>query len=1152
MTATLTDEIVPPSLSSSIQYCALLTIINMRVVVPIMEHCIHLFCGLITLLVTAMKLLPPIPMSDNCVILFWLLLLLTSINLICFAESVTLLKNESDRLALLAFKDGISNDPNGVLSSWNNSLHFCMWDGVTCSRRHPQRVVALDLSYQSLRGSLSPYIGNLSFLRTIALYNNTLEGRIPQEIGRLFRLQYLELLNNSLDGEIPNNLTNCLQLRFLSLYGNRLTGNIPLDIGSLSNLYWLSLANNNLIGHIPPSLGNLSLLTDLYLSKNSLDGSILQELGRLVKLQNLYLGTNSFNGDIPQNLTQCLQLKTAYLNGNKLVGKIPSAIGSLSKLHFLSLWRNNLIGHIPPSLGNLSLLTGLILPENSLDGSIPQELGRLVNLQYLVIGENRLSGMFPVSLYNLSSIRVLDVGSNHLHGSLSPKLGLGFPNLARLYIGGNRFTGLIPVSLGNASRLFDISAGSNHFSGSLPMNLGRLKGLVALEVSGNQLVNEKNEEFTFITSLTNCSGLNHLDLSYNQFSGILPYSIANISTQLIELGLEENQFFGAIPRGLENLANLILLSLGQNRFTGTIPIHLMKLKRLQGLFMHGNKLSGKIPISIGNLAQLSELNLGGNDLQGSIPLSLGNCQHLQYLNLDDNILSGTIPNQVIHIPTLLEINIGMNHLTGTLPLDIGQSKNLILLNISYNRLSGEIPPSLNALIALQVLDLSHNTLTGHIPSNLVQLLSLQYLNLSFNNFEGEVPKHGIFQNSSAISIIGNAKLCGGIPKLQLPKCPKQDFKKQEGTFSRRVIIIIVVGVVLFSFLLLCFLAFRSKKLREKLISTSSMRKSFLQVTYGELFKATDGFSLANLIGEGSYSHVYKGIIDHTEMIVAIKVLRLQQRRASKSFIAECRALRSIRHRNIVKILTVCSSLDFSGSDFKALVVEYMPNGSLDSWLHPSANEDEHHQLKNLSLVQRLNVAIDIACALDYLHNHCEAPIIHCDLKPNNVLLDDDMVAHVSDFGLARILSEDIDYSQSQTNSLAIKGTIGYVAPEYGMGANTSTSGDVYSYGIVLLEMLTGKRPSDDIFANNLSLHQFAKMALPERVMEIIDHRLLAEEIEIIRHGEDYEKIRNMMQESLISLVKIGLSCSHESPKERMEMKDVVIEMQKVRDFYLRR
>ena len=214
---------------------------------------------------------------------------------------------------------------------------------------------------------------------------------------------------------------------------------------------------------------------------------------------------------------------------------------------------------------------------------------------------------------------------------------------------------------------------------------------------------------------------------------------------------------------------------------------------------------------------------------------------------------------------------------------------------------------------------------------------------------------------------------------------------------------------------------KSKKKSPSMVSTISLLPN---VSYKELYQATSGFSPSNLIEYGSFGVVYKGALGQEERLVAIKVLNLQQKRASKSFMAECNALRNIRHWNLVKILTCCSSMDYSGNQFKALIIEFMTNGSLDIWLHPK----RENQSSNLSLLQRLNIAIDVASAIDYLHNHSAQPIIHCDLKPSNIFLDNDMVAHVSNFGLARLLPTADDSSQKQSSTIGIKESIGYAAP----------------------------------------------------------------------------------------------------------------------------
>ncbi|XP_077239119.1 receptor kinase-like protein Xa21 [Tasmannia lanceolata] len=265
---------------------------------------------------------------------------------------------------------------------------------------------------------------------------------------------------------------------------------------------------------------------------------------------------------------------------------------------------------------------------------------------------------------------------------------------------------------------------------------------------------------------------------------------------------------------------------------------------------------------------------------------------------------------------------------------------------------------------------------------------------------------------------------------------------------------------------------------------------------------------------------------------------------------ECEALRNIRH-NLIKILTSCSSIDFEGNDFKALVFEFMPNGSLEKWLHPKV--DGQHQLRSLNFSKRLNIAIDIASALEYLHHHCHIPITHCDLKPSSILLDEDMTAHLGNFGLARFLSRITgNSSDDRSSTIGLKGTIGYIAPEYGTGAHISMAGDVYSYGILLLEIVTGKSPTGDRFKDGLSLRKFVELAFPEQVMDIMNPSLLHLEDEEVRAtniiGNARDKKRRF-QESLVSLVRIGIVCSAELPSDRMEMGDVAKEMNVIREIY---
>uniref|UniRef100_A0A804J1H3 Receptor kinase-like protein Xa21 n=1 Tax=Musa acuminata subsp. malaccensis TaxID=214687 RepID=A0A804J1H3_MUSAM len=1008
------------------------------------------------------------------------------------AESTT------DRLSLRSFKTLLS-DPSGALTSWDNaSLHFCRWRGVTC-RTHggEPRVTGLNLESLQLEGKLSPSLANLTLLRRLCLGSNSLEGSIPQELGFLSHLRTLNLSNNQLGGMIPNSLfQNCSRLQIFSL------------------------------------------------------------------------SHNNMNGTIPRNLSNCSELQVIGLDQNKLRGDIPTDLGSLPKLRELVMWNNLLQGGIPPEIGNLASLTGLYLGGNQLTGAIPAAVGNLSSLAHLDLSNSTLVGDIPAAIWNLTSLRQLVLWSNKLTGAIPSDIG-NLVSLTTLFLHYNQLTGTIPSEIGNLVNLTVCVLGGNHLVGTIPRSLGSLHSLDALILGSNGLQARDAAEWSFLDSLANCTHLRILDISKNDLSGMLPKSIANLSRSLEELDIGGNQIAGSIAEEIGNLISLTKITMWYNLLGGAIPATLGRPSGLGRVNLGGNHLVGEIPATLGNLTRLNILVLATNELHGSIPPSLGKCP-LNILNLDSNRLNGTVPVQIFDIPSLTKLNISRNLLTGVLPSEIGNLRNTQSIDASDNRLSGRlpsgiagcqvleilciggnyfqgpIPSSFSQLKGLRVLDISSNDLSGHIPDFLGSF-NMTYLNLSYNDLDGEVPKDGIFANASAFSVVGNRKLCGGIPELRLPSCPSEE----KSSSAKLIAIVSVVGGILcvtflISVLVACYRLRKSSRLSSV---TSRIEEQHRRVSFAELLRATNEFSPANLIGKGSFGSSYRGIMDwedHKE--VAVKVLNLQQTGAVRSFMAECEALRNVRHRNLVKILTSCSGVDFGGNDFKALVFEFLPSGSLDEWLHPP-ERDERGSSRVLSLGQRLNISIDVASALDYLHRHVPTPIVHCDLKPSNVLLDDDMVAHVGDFGLARFVGKS---SQRSTNSVTLKGSIGYAAPEYGMGHKVSVQGDVYSYGMLLLEMFTAKRPTDDGFKEGLNLHRYVERALPKHVVEIIDPNLSlgGGEGEACRSSPSANESSMRAVECIASVLRVGVSCSKGSPKERMQMEDVIRELHDIKDAFL--
>ncbi|KAK9268125.1 hypothetical protein L1049_010565 [Liquidambar formosana] len=904
----------------------------------------------------------------------------------------------------------------------------------------------------------------------------------------------------------------------LNLSSRALGGTIPSHLGNLSFLTLLEIQNNSFHGHLPNELGFLRKLKGIDLGDNSLSGEVPLWFGTLPKLQGLLLHNNNFSGFLPEEMCNRLpELKFLSLDENQFYGQIPSSIYKCRQLQYLSLSSNKFRGSIPREIGNLTLLEELYLGDNNLRGAIPLEMGQLGHLQVLSLGLNNLTGPIPSEIFNISTIEDLNLW-------------------------GNKLSGVIPSSISNASKLTQLALSRNSFTGFIPNTLGNLRLLERLFISDNFLTTEYSSTLGLgflITSLTNCKYLRFLVLSSNPLGGILPISIGNLSASRQYLYANNCKIKGIIPGEIGNLSNLITLNLEGNELTGSIPTTVQRLQNLQGLYLENNSLQGSIPYELCHLRSLVVLVLYNNKLYRSIPACVSNLTSLRILSLGSNKLTSIIPSTLWSLADLLFLNLSTNSLSGYLPLDVGNLKVAVVIDLSWNQLSGNIPSiiggiqslkylslannrlqgaisqSFGNLKSLEFLDLSTNNLSSVIPKSLEKLSYLKYLNVSSNRLEGEIPNDGPFVNFSAQSFVMNEALCGA-PRLQVPPCKTISVKRSTILLLFKYIFLVIASIVLVLALIFVSIRCRKRNVRD-LIQTDLSPLALRRISYQELVQATYGFSESSLLGTGSFGSVYKGILSDG-MNVAIKVFNLQLEGAFKSFEVECEVLRSIRHRNLIKIISSCTNVHF-----KALILEYMPNGSLDKWLY------SHNYC--LDILQRLNVIIDVASALEYLHHGYSKPVIHCDLKPNNVLLDEDMVAHVGDFGIAKLLDE--EETMTHTKTLA---TVGYMAPEYGSEGVVSTKGDVYSYGILLMETFTRKKSTDEMFVEEMSLKRWVEESLPHAVIEVADANLL-------RRDEEHFATK---KDCISSVLDLALDCSAELPKDRIDIKEVLATLNKIR------
>lgn len=870
--------------------------------------------------------------------------------------------------------------------------------------------------------------------------------------------------------ELPN-------LTELTLGNNNLNQTIPLGIGRCQNLTVLNISQNYIWGPVPDQLSELISLRVLDLTSLYLEGQIPAGLGSLSNLEELLLGFNWFVGTVPAELGRLAKLKVLDLSQNFRLtpAPIPTELGNLGNLEKLYLFLSQFTGRIPSSLGNLQALTLLDMSQNNLTGSIPPELMRLRRLVYLHLYENKLSGEIPSNVWNLTALEQLDWAMNELTGSIPDGIS-ELSNLQVLSLYANKLTGPLPPGIVNLKNLFHVLLFANNLNGTLPHDLGLNASFTSFEISVNEI------HGSIPANLCHGGRLQNLSLNGNRFSGPIPETYGKCHS-LIRLNLQNNELDGDFPAGLWAAPNLTLIRIENNGISGTISPEIRKALQLAQIQIDNNRFTGAFPEELGQLPNLYKLSASQNGFVGNFPGDICNCPVLSIINVSQNSLSGQLS-------------------------DFSGCKKLVSISFAENKLQGEIPPSLGSLPVLTYIDLSANNLTGSIPSQLANL-KLVLLNVSFNRLSGRVPT-SLISSLPASYLEGNPGLCG---KGLANTCPYEDSNESGHSQNHPAVLMwvlivafIAAGVVLMVGLILIQRSCNRIRYKPRKPKWNTIAFYHLGFNEDEIVSKLDE---SNLVGSGSSGKVYRMTLPGGEAVAVKKFWKTGKvgGRQAITMKAEIETLGNVRHRNIVKLLCCSSSEETS-----LLVYEYVPNGSLADVLHSSDTV--------LDWTARFGIALGTAQGLAYLHHDFTPQVLHRDIKSNNILLDSDYEPKIADFGLAKIL---VDSAHPQSMTSAV-GTFGYIAPEYAYSAKVNEKIDVYGFGVVLLELITGRRAVEMEFGDLIDVVKWVrgKVNTKDGLWKVLD-----------------SKIRESSEQDMVAALKVALLCTSVLPQRRPSMREVV-------------